>query len=165
MAQSGAAVQVGCAAGADAQVIRFFVFGLGAAFLSQLSVFAVGGACGSGFPSVSPFSLLQAVASRVRWWAGGSAAVPLRARLIQRSCAAFAGCSAAVFFLSSASSSGSLAVAAQAVKAGLPVFVFSCGFSAAPASLAGQAGQWVPGSFFGFPCWQWQPAAVQISLF
>ncbi len=154
---AGLTVHVGCAAGADSLVIKAAAPGL-------LSVFAAGGSCGSGFWAGSaPLSLLRSVSGSVSWWAGGGAAVPLKARLIKRSVAGFFSCAEAVFFLASPSSSGSLAVAARAVKAGLPVFAFCCGFAGPPAPLAGQAGQWVTSSFSGFSCWQWQPA--QASFF
>ena len=152
---------VGCAAGADTLVIKALSVHAGR---GRLFVFAAGGSCGSGFWAGSaPLSLLRSVSGSVSWWAGGGAAVPLKARLIKRSVAGFSGCSAAVFFLASPGSSGSLAVAARAVKAGLPVFVFCCGFAGSPAPLANQAGQWVKSSFSGFSCWQWQSA--QASLF
>jgi hypothetical protein len=105
----------------------------------------------------------------VRWSAGGPVsgplALPLKARLFRRSQAALTGCSASVFFLASPGSSGSLAVAAFAARAGQPVFAFSCGFSGPPAALRGQAGSWQPGQFAGQACWSWRPAAVQARLF
>jgi hypothetical protein len=164
--RSGGSVAVGCAAGADAAVLRACFFGLAAG--CPVSVFAVGAADGSGFWSGSDLGAVRLAASRgapVAWLAGGPLSVPLMARLIRRSLAALSGASCACFFLASPSSSGSLRVAAAAVAAGLPVFVFSCGFSAAPVPLAGVSGAWVPASFCGFNCWRWSPAADQLSLF
>jgi hypothetical protein len=100
----------------------------------------------------------------VHFEAGGSLSLPLRARLIRRSQVALHGCSASVFFLASPSSPGSLAVAGHAVKAGQPVFAFSCGqFRGAPNPPRGCSGQWVSSSFFGFWCWRW--SSTQQSLF
>jgi len=163
---SGGSVAAGCAAGAD-QLAVSSVLAQGAA--PRLALFCVGAASGAGFWSGSaPLSLLRAAAgagSAVAWCAGGGPALPFRARLLRRSLAALAGCSAAVFFLASPSSPGSLRVAAAAALRGLPVFVFPCGFSGAPALLAGCAGAWIPSVFCGFPCLAWQPAAVQVPLF
>ncbi len=152
-------VHVGCAAGADAVIVSSV---LAAGSASHLSLFCIGSASGAGFWSGSAsFSLLsQAVISgaSVTWCAGGALSLPLRARLFRRSCAAMAGCSSAVFFLSSPSSPGSLRVATAAFGHGIPVFVFPFGFSGPPAALAGVAGAWVPGSFASHRCWAWQPA-------
>jgi hypothetical protein len=78
----------------------------------------------------------------------------MRARYLLRSKAAFAGCSAAVFF---APGAGSLAVAREAVKAGIPVFAFWVQ-AYPPAPIPSTPGQWVRSSFAGFGCWQFQPA-------
>jgi hypothetical protein len=170
-------VSVGCAAGADQQVILAALSraqALGAAWLrGQLVVWAVGAQSGAGFWSGSaPLAVLRQAArvGQVFWSAGGGPAVPFRARLLRRSQAALAGCSCSVFFLASPSSAGSLRVAAFAAAAGQPVFAFACGFSGAPAPLAAPApaGSWQPGSFVGFPCWVWVPApapAAQLSMF
>lgn len=164
---SGAGVRVGCAAGADRLVLSSALRAPGG--VRSLSVFAVGAASGAGFWSGSaPVSLLRAavsVGASVSWLAGGALSVPLRARLFGRSVACVSGAGAAVFFLASPSSAGSLAVAGAAVGGGVPVFAFSCGFSGAPCPPRGCAGAWSPSSFLGFPCWVWVPAAVQASLF
>ena len=164
-ARRAAAVSVGCAAGADALALSAAV-AAGASGRS-LRVFAVGASSGAGFWSGSALSgvrLAAAAGASVAWLAGGSLSVPLRARLLRRSLAALRGCSAAVFFLASPSSPGSLRVASAAAAAGLPVFVFCCGFAGFPASLAGCSGSWVSGSFAGFPCLVWAPAAAQLPL-
>lgn len=158
---SGESVHVGCSAGADAQVIAC---AHRSASFQQVRVFAAFGApvpspalVGLLFPgscSVSAVRVVQAWAQAggsVSWLAGGSLSVPLAARLIRRSLAALAGCSVAVFFTPG---SGSLAVAAHAVAAGVPVFAFG----SMPAAIPGAAGSWVPSSFRGFACWQFQPA-------
>ena len=154
----GALVSVGCAAGADAVVVSAV---LAAGLPSLLRVCAVGGPSGRGFWSGSaPFSLLRRAASsgaRVLWLAGGGLSVPLRSRLFARSLSSLRGCSAAVFFLASPFSSGSLSVAAAAARAGLRVFAFSCGFAGAPVALRGVSGAWVSSSFLGFCCWSWVP--------
>jgi lauroyl/myristoyl acyltransferase len=98
-----------------------------------------------------------AAGGSVSWLAGGAFTLPLAARLIRRSQAALSSCSAAVFF---APGQGSLAVAAHAVAAGIPVFAFT---QAMPAPIPHTAGAWVAGSFSGFSCWSFQVA--QINLF
>ena len=164
----GFCVSVGCAAGADAAVVRAVMRFAGAA--SRLSVAAVGSSCGAGFwRGSAPLSLLRSAASRgaaVVWSAGGSLSLPLRARLLRRSLAGAAGCSFAVFFLASPSSAGSLAVASRLASRGADVFAFSCGFSGPPAPLSGVPGAWVPvRRLFGSPAWRWSVAAVQPRLF
>lgn len=153
---SGAPVHVGCSAGADAQVIQC---AHRSASFQQVRVFSAFGQGGAGACGVSAVSAVQSWAQAggsVSWLAGGPLAVPLAARLIRRSLAALAGCSAAVFF---APGSGSLAVASHAVKAGIPVFAFG----SQPAAIPGAAGSWVSASFAGLSCWQWSTA--QMSLF
>ena len=49
--------------------------------------------------------------------------------------------------------SGSLAVARECVKSGLPVFAFQ---PVAPAPIPSTSGAWIVSSFAGFVCWQWQ---------
>ncbi len=179
---SGQSVHVGCALGADRQVIQA-ALGLGEpSSLVVFAAFARGGpqsapGAWSGSAVCSVYQAACAGAS-VRWLAGGALAVPLVARLMRRSQAALAGCSASVFFQPGP---GSLAVAGCAVAAGQPVFAFTSSFNApAPAAPRGCAGQWVR-SFFhpvclpayqqgifprsGWACWRWAPSAVQQSLF
>lgn len=159
--RSGASLSVGCAIGADALVIGAAV-GAGAA--ARLRVSAVFGAGGAGAWSGSAVRVVAAAAragAAVTWWAGGSAYVPLRARLVQRSAAALAGASAAVFFLSGAGSPGSLSVAALAVKRCMPVFAFC---ACQPQPLPRCVGSWVPCQFCSLPAWSWQPAATQPAL-
>ena len=151
----GFSLRVGCARGADDLVVRAVS---AADLLPRLAVFCAG---------APPLSLSQSVLSsaRVVPFAGGSAAVPIRARLALRSKRAVQGCSVAVFFLSLPALSGSLKAASFAAAEGCQVFAFSCGFSGAPAPLADQAGAWLPSSLASCPCWRWQPAAVQPALF
>ena len=152
---AGHSARVGCAIGADAQVIR-------AALNydpSRLSVFAAFASDGSGSWTGSAvfdvFSAMETVAD-VQFLAGGPLSVPLVGRLMARSRVALSGCSACVFFLSAPSSPGSLAVAATAVHFQIPVFAFcSPGHPNAP---RGCSGLWVAGSFCSFSCWRWQPA-------
>lgn len=158
--RAGYGVSVGCAAGADA-------YALSAALRlapapGWLRVFAIGTASGDGFwRGSAPLALLRSAAAAghpVAWQAGGGARVPFRARLLRRSQAALAGCTVAVFFLSSPGSPGSLRVAAAAAQAGARVFAFACGFSGWPAPLAGCAGSWQRASLAGLACWSWRPA-------
>jgi len=128
-----------------------------------VSVFASFGQGGQGACSLSAVSAVSsavAAGARVSWFAGGSLAVPLAARLVQRSFAcvrSVAPGGACVFF---APGAGSLVVASFAASLSLPVFAFS---STAPASLSGVAGAWVVSSLFGLPCFSWSPA--QLGLF
>jgi hypothetical protein len=158
---AGQGVHVGCAVGADQQVIQS-ALSVAPASLSVFAAFAASGAgawAGSAVPAVR--GALSAGAS-VSFLAGGGLQVPLVGRLMCRSKAALRGCSASVFFLASPSSRGSLAVAGCAVKAGQAVFAFC---ASNPCSPRGCSGWWVPGQFFGFSCWSWVPSAVQQSLF
>jgi hypothetical protein len=85
---AGSRLAVGCAAGADAATLAA---ALAAGAAPRVSVFAVGGADGSGFAGslsalVGVRAALVAGAS-VRWWTGGAVSVPLRQRLAARSLA------------------------------------------------------------------------------
>lgn len=159
----GFKVHAGCCAGADALIIQAAIQHPG-----SLSVFAVGDKFGQGFWAGSSYHLVTVAAhlgESVTWLAGGAPRVPLRARLIKRSVAALAGCSAAVYFLAQPNSRGSLAVAGHAVAQGVQVFAFCCGFSGPPAPPTPKAGlrpkcagSWQLASFSGQKCWQWLPA-------
>ena len=160
---SGQSVSVGCATGADQQVVQHFISSvcpmLRPLSFSQLRVFAAFSQSGAGSWSGSAVRQVQQFASMggsVSWLAGGGLQVPIVARLMSRSVAGLAGASAAVFFSPGV---GSLKVAGVAVQRGIPVFAFS---QSAPGSPRGCAGSWVPSSFQGFPCWQWSSA--QLSL-
>jgi hypothetical protein len=147
---SGESVHVGCSAGADAQVIAC---ALRSSSFRQARAFAAFAPSGAGACSLSAVPVVQAAARAgvsVSWLAGGPLAVPLAARLIRRSLAAAAGCSAAVFFMPGA---GSLSVASR-LPASMPVFAFG----PVPAAIPGKAGGWVVSSFHALPCWQFQPA-------
>ncbi len=160
---AGSSVAVGCASGADTSV-------LSAALSSglSLSVFAVGSFCGSGFtPSFSAFPLVSRAASAgasVHWLAGGSLSLPLRVRLAVRSRSLVSSVvsGSLVAFLSSPGSRGSVQALRFAVSCGVPVFVFTCGFSAPSLPSLG-SGTWRPVSFFSHSCWSWSPG--QRSLF
>jgi predicted Rossmann fold nucleotide-binding protein DprA/Smf involved in DNA uptake len=151
----GHRVRVGCAIGADAQVIRA-ALNYDPARLSVFASFASDGSGSwSGSATFDVFTALEAGAD-VSFSAGGPLSVPLVGRLMARSRAALSGCSACVFFLSAPSSPGSLAVAALAVRFQIPVFAFcSPGHPNAPRSCSGR---WLAGDFCGFQCWRWQPA-------
>jgi len=153
---AGHSAHVGCAIGADAQVIRA-ALDYDPARLSVFAAFAGDGSgAWSGSATFDVFTALE-VGADVSFSAGGPLSVPLAGRLMARSRAALAGCSAAVFFLSAPSSPGSLAVAALAVRFNQPVFAFC--FPAHPNAPRGCSGRWVAGSLKGgFSCWRWQPA-------
>ena len=159
----GDRVSVGCAAGADACALRA---ALGIA-PSRVELFCVGGESGAGFwRGSAPLSLLRAAAAHgaaVTWRAGGPPEIPFRARLMCRSLAALSGSSAAVFFLASSGSPGSLAVASKAIAANIPVFVFVSNTSGTPDPPRDCAGFWRGSVFHGFRCFVWVPD--QPSLF
>lgn len=159
---SGRRVAVGCARGADALVVRaVLAAGVSAA---RLSVFAVGGSCGSGFWAGSAVPAVVA-ASRagalVSWWAGGAASVPLRARLAARSRACFRAALGSsrpgvVAFVSGgfSASPGSWSSVRFALRScpSVPVVVFpvGCSVSCFPRSFAGVGrGSWVPAASSG----------------
>lgn len=147
VALSGQSVHVGCQFGADQSVVSYF----GMFAPSSLVVFAV-----APNKATAPRHVQQS-SGKIIFSAGGSVA-PMPARYLLRSIAAFQGCESAVFFSPGA---GSLAVARECVKSGLPVFAFQ---EQAPALIPSVAGQWAQSSFFGFSCWQWQ-APTQPALF
>lgn len=154
----GHIIRVGCAIGADQQVIS--------AAISQphlLSVFTAFARSGSGAwagSAVEAVRLAAAAGATVYYLAGGALTIPLVGRLMGRSRVAVAGCTASVFFLSSPSSRGSLAVAAIAAKVHQPVFSFCADVPQAPRACEGR---WLPSKFAGFECWRWQP--VQHNFF
>jgi len=142
----GSRLCVGCAPGADALAVAAALAHGGA---SRLALFCVGGSCGAGFPRRAGRGVpawVRAAAgagARVRWWAGGPARVPLRARLALRARACVASASQAVFFVNSAFSRGSWGAAAHAASLGLPVFFFPVGVRAsALAPLPRGTGAW-----------------------
>lgn len=178
---AGCSLLVGCAPGADRAVIgAALAAGLG----GSLSVFAVGGPS-AGFPGgagPAPAWVLAAASAgaSVRWWAGGPACVPLRARLAARSAAlvsavaasggslvVFAGgpCPAGVVPSRAWPGGGSGSWASAALAAGLavPLSVFWC--AAGPAVLpAWPGGSWSPAPS-GAWAWAPAPAPVQPALF
>jgi hypothetical protein len=162
-AGGGCSLAVGCCVGVDSLALRcalrlrvslsvFAAFGPPPAFPGSCSLSAVGvvsRAASAGVP--------------VRWWAGGGAAVPLRARLSRRSSAVVAASSALlVVFASPSPGGGSCSVASWAASAGVPVF----GLPARPGSSLPSpgAGAWVPASLFGVPCLRWSSAVLSLPL-
>ncbi len=163
LARAGFSLHVGCAPGADAAAFSGFTSVTRSE--GQAVLFAVGGPA-SGWPGPAPARVSLACSLprvSVRWWAGGSGSVPLRARLAVRSRAALAGVVAAAWVVSSPSSRGSLGAAAAAAAAGVPVFVFCVGFSPAALPALGP-GAWVSSSLLGCPCVRWLPAVSQREL-
>ena len=163
--QSGRGAAVGCASGGDAAALSALVSG-GVVRVPFLRVFAVGGPSGQGFWRGSALSLVQQVASLrvpwggqrravVSWWAGGSASVPLRVRLRQRSrafvqavAASGPGAGLVGFVVGGWQvSPGSWGSVQFALSLGLPVVLFpvGCSVSCFPRSFRG-VGQvrWVP---------------------
>ena len=152
-------LHVGCATGADRQVISF-VHSFRPSILPALRVFAAFSQSGAGSFSGSAVSSVQSFAAAggwVSWLAGGSLSVPLVARLMSRSLAALQGCAAAVFFQPGV---GSLKVARAALKQGIPVLVCQQGCPVAPVLAVPP----VVVSWFGMSFWLYQPA-IQSALF
>lgn len=153
---SGRAVHVGCATGADQQVIEQVIRSNAIAKARVFAAFASPPAC-AGWWSGSAVQAVLSFAGRggqVSWLAGGGLQVPLVARLMGRSVAGLRGASAAVFF---APGVGSLKVAAHAVQSKIPVYAFSVH---APQPPRGCSGQWVAAQFAGQFCWSWQSAQL-----
>jgi len=158
---AGYSVQVGCAIGADAQVIQ--------ACLNtrpdRLHVFAAFTANGEGrFPgsAVATVDAACKLGALVDYLPDSELAIPLAGRLIRRSVAALFECNASAFFLATPISSGSLAVAGAAVRVGQPVFAFSVGFSGFPGCPHGCDGRWISTQFMGSYAWRWQPAQSKL---
>lgn len=152
----GYSIHVGCATGADRQVISF-VHSFRPSILPVLRVFAAFAKSGAGSFSGSAVSSVQSFAAAggsVSWLAGGSLSVPLVARLMARSLAALQGCAAAVFFSPGV---GSLKVARAALRQSIPVLISCVGMSSAPVlPVAPVLVQW-----FGHSFWLYQPASQQ----
>jgi len=107
----GDLVAVGCQSGADQAVVLAVV---AAGLAARLRVFCVA----ASLPACPAWVQAAARAgAAVVLAAGGPASVPLVARYLLRSVAAFAGCSRAVF---AAPGAGSLAVARECVRASVP---------------------------------------------
>ncbi len=164
---AGSVLAVGCATGADAAVVSSVV-AAGAA--TRLKLLAVGGASGAGFAgrwsAVAGVHAAVAAGASVTWWAGGSASVPVRARLARRSLACVrvaaagghgSGLVAFVFVLPShgfgsgawpSCGSGSWSSAAAAARLGLQVVVFPvaqlAGVSISSLPVLPGGGSWAP---------------------
>ncbi len=128
LAASGCSFVVGCCVGADAAA-------LSAVPPSRVRVLCAFGPAGEGAGSASavvPVRAFSSAGGSVAWWAGGNSAVPLFARLAQRTRAVvWAASSALVVFPSSPSSRGSWLAAGLAAQRCLPVVAFPLGFSPA----------------------------------
>ena len=152
---SGQSIHVGCQSGADQQVINYASGCYSGQFVSSLVIFAV-----APFSSAPAHVLDQDLSGALVHYSAGGTSAPIKARYLLRSIAAFQGCSQAVFF---SPGSGSLAVARECVKSGIPVFAFS---EQEPNPISSQAGRWVFNFLVigsqAFPCWSWSSA--QLSL-
>jgi hypothetical protein len=155
---------VGCCAGADAAVVSS---ALSSGLARRLSLFAVFGPSGAGavrpVSAVGPVLSAASAGASVSWFAGGSLALPPRARLARRSLAVVAAAAASgpallVAFLAPGSR-GSVLACAAASGSGLPVLAFAVG-PGVPAALPGVAGSWrlLPCLSFGVVlAWSWRP--------
>lgn len=151
VARAGHLVHVGCATGADQAALICCP-------PPSLRIFATFNPQGVGGWAGSAVSAVQAAAqsgAMVSWLAGGDLNRPLVARLMARSLAALAGCSAAVFF---APGPGSLKVARAALRQGIPILIWCL---QPPPVLAVPS---VRVSWLGQPFWLFAPP-VQSALF
>ena len=153
---AGRCVHVGCAIGADQQVVNACVEFINPfTALHRVHLFTAFGPSGAGSwagSAVSHAQIFSRAGGSVHWWAGGSASVSLVARLMRRSIAGLRGCSSAIFF---SPGRGSFKVMRQAVGMGIPVHVFQ---PSMPALIPGCAGSWSRAQFLGFVFWRWVPA-------
>jgi hypothetical protein len=162
LVSAGSSLVVGCAAGADAAALAAVPPGSVRIF----SAFGPGGAGSAGRVSaVAAVCAFAAAGGSMAWWAGGSAARPLRARLAARTRAVVAEASALVVFFTSPASRGSSLAARFAAERGLPVVAFPLGFFGLPAL---GLGRWTPAG--GSGCWSdalvWVPSSpLQSRLF
>jgi hypothetical protein len=151
----GARIHTGCCTGADQHII-VAASGIAPARLSIFTAFSPAQAGGWQFSAFQQVAAAASSGASISYLAGGPLSLPLAARLIRRSCAAFAGCSALILF---SPGHGSLAVAAHALVAGMPIFAFS---TSAPGQIPGHSGHWGAGRIVAMPCWHWQPAQLQL---
>jgi hypothetical protein len=160
---AGASLVAGCAVGADAAAVAAVPL----TAVRVLAAFGPGGVGSWAGSAVAVVSRFAAAGGAVVWWAGGSASVPLRARLGARTAAVVSAASAGLvgFFGSPASRGSTLAVRCAAAR-GLPVLAFPLGFPAVQLPALG-AGCWAPagGSGIWVGVWVWSPSSAQIFLF
>ncbi len=107
---SSTKVVVGCAVGVDACVLKVM---LSRQLCHNLTVFAVGGWDGSGFPTGENLPLIRAVeaaGATIKWWAGGSSKFPMKSRLYLRSLNCTSLSTHGVFILTTEHSPGTINV-------------------------------------------------------
>ena len=157
--RSGRSVSVGCCIGADQ-------FTLSALPVDSGFCFAAFGSGGVGSCSLSAVSKVSAFADRggsVNYWAGGKG--ELKERLATRTQAVINSASVSVVvFFSSPVSIGSALACRLAIRRGLPVIAFSCGFDGSDLPLL-SSGSWVQvgGSGIWSTAWRW--TCSQSSIF
>lgn len=156
---------VGCCVGADSLALSAaLASGFGASCL-VFSAFGPGGVGSGSLSAVSVVSAAEAAGASVLWWSGGRSSLPLRARLVRRSCSLVSAVASApspllCVFLASPSSRGSLIAARLAVSAGVRVVAFPCGFSGSLLPSLG-SGSWSPRrGVSGAPSFVWVPASL-----
>lgn len=166
LAAAGDSVAVGCAVGADMLALTTALELLPPA---RISVYAVGGRTGEGFPGGRlPSWIDQAFRAgcRVEWWAGGGPQIPLRARLLLRSRALVAAVASAQHggeggelraFLGPGRSAGSWGTLEAGAAAGLRLVVTPCAGCPLPLRPLG-FGDWALIREAGGSCLEWRPA-------
>lgn len=149
-------IRTGCAQGADSLVIDAM---LDAGEAKRLKVFSAFDSTFSNIPYPCDWRNVYRAQQAGAHVFFSSFSGHARARLAARSRSSVVGASFAAWFLSpgSVSSSGSLKAAAFAVRHGIPIASFSCGFFSPPPSLLGLSGSWLRSLLWGFPCWRWLP--------
>ena len=161
---SGRSVVVGCCVGADALALSALT-ALAPPLRSGsrcLCAFGAGGAGSCSLSAVSAVAAWSAAGGSVSWLAGGAASVPLPVRLSARTRAVVGAASVSVVvFFASPNSRGSFLAASLAVRRGLPVFAFACGFCPSLLPSLG-TGSWV--SADGVSVWSsalvWQSSSL-----
>jgi len=157
--KSGRSVSVGCCIGADQFALSALPVGSG----SCLAAFGSDGVGSCSLSAVAEVSAFEDRGGSVNYWAGGKG--ELKERLARRTQAVINSASiSVVVFFSSPHSIGSALACRLAVRRGLPVIAFACGFDGSYLPLLG-AGYWVQvgGSGIWSNAWRW--TCSQSSIF
>lgn len=144
---SGAKLVIGCCTGADEAALAAAVECRAAHKVTVLGAFGPLGPADCWPAGACPASAVAPVRAAVRAgaafqpWAGGSASVPLSARLSGRTRAVAASAGAGAFVVLAPGSRGALILARAVARRGLPVVALPlCGAKLPPLG----AGRWVP---------------------
>jgi hypothetical protein len=151
---AGRSLAVGCCVGADEAALQ--EAGPGSPAVRVLAAWGPAGEGAGPASAVASVLAHEAAGGPVAWWAGGGAAVPLRARLAARTRAVVGAADAGLVVWLRPGSRGSRLAAEAAVGRGLPVVAFPVGGGSLP-SLG--PGSWVPAGAGPWAAgWRWAPA-------